>query len=136
MTYGSDLENKIREAVRSRLRRGERDECAAAAGHKGPWLSKWMSGDLHATIDELVGIARFLRIPLMKLMRTGDLDLHALALYSKIESLAEPQRRLAVRYVDRLAGGEDDVVIPRSFLEQGSDLGQIERKAAGKRKGA
>lgn len=89
------VEDRVRKAIRKRLKRGEQERCAAAAGayrnvtHGSAWLSHWFSGRQDATLDEIVSMARFVGLPLATVLGRDDVDPELLAAIAKRESAIE-----------------------------------------------
>lgn len=92
----SNLENRIRRLVEAQLQRGERAACARAAGHQPPWLTKWIAGDLHATIDEMDAMLSHLGGSLQAAVGTlGEDEREVLQLWARIRD-HEAKRHLLV----------------------------------------
>lgn len=72
MRQKSILENRVRKVVAARLQRGERAACAAAADHQAPWITKWLKGDLSATLDELAAMAAYCKVSLSNVIAARD----------------------------------------------------------------
>jgi hypothetical protein len=99
MSDASVLENRVRRIIAARLRRGDKGACAAAAGHQAPWITKWLKGDLHATVDEMQSIAAFVGLSLSRLLADGKaatLDADLLALLSDEKTATQVREFLAL----------------------------------------
>lgn len=84
------LEDRARRIVKARLKRGEREMVAQAAGdHLGPWLSGWLAGRQDATLDEIARMAKALRLSLPRLLGASVDDDALLAALSAEESAAD-----------------------------------------------
>lgn len=88
MANTSNLENKVRRVVGARLRRGDRGACALAVGHQAPWITKWLKADLHATVDEMDLMARYVGLSLAKIISAPDaaeIDWEVFAMMARVE---------------------------------------------------
>jgi len=111
---GSTLEDRIRRLVRRRLRRGEQRACAAAASHKAPWLSKWLAGDLSATLDELQALTAFVRLSLGKVIEAPDGSPLDWEVFGLMGLLKDERKRIARDLIERVADDAVLIVAPES----------------------
>lgn len=105
------LENLVRRIVRLRMKRGQRDAVAKAAGHPdGSWVSNWLSGaQRHVSVDEMAAMLKALGVSLAKVLTipdaTADLDWEVFGLMARVAD-----KQLARDLVAGVADGSMTVV--------------------------
>lgn len=109
---GKALEERVRRVVGRRLRRGQQTECAAAAGHKAPWLSKWLSGGLSATVDELAALTSYVGVALSTVIATSDASPLDWEVFGLMGRLSDDRKRVARDLVERIADESILIVAP------------------------
>lgn len=131
------VETHLRKLVRHRMKRGQRDAIARAAGHQnGTWVTNWLKGvQKHATVDELCAMLRELHVDIGRVLTSLTAESQRAAedweVFERLGQIPEEHRpaalHLIVSVVDRFAA-------PRSTQQPTPRPNQVARKAPGKRR--
>ena len=125
------LENRLRELVRDRLVRGEAPACARAAGHDhASWLSKWLSGNVGASIDEIAAVLSYVGLDLGRTITSADaarLDWQLLGVAGRLN---DAQKKILLDLGEQLARG----LVQQIAVTQ-SPTGQAPRRPPPARRG-
>lgn len=127
-----NLENRVRRAVRLRMKRGQQQMVAEAAGHdKGSWVSNWLAGrQKHATIDEMAAMLKALDTSIQTVVgapTAADVDWQAFGLMGALKTPEAKQDALLL-----LRGLVDDAVFVVSQSPSGTGARRL--KMAGTRR--